>query len=446
MSDETKPTSGIDNIPRTIWWGEDETTGRPVVYMVDQTRLPLQGDILACNIADGVCLAIKTLAVRGAPALGVAGALALALWTENESEEFETVGEYLEALDAVSETVSTARPTAINLMWGVQRIRLLAHENADMPLGELKELVVQEALNMQAEDEERNRTLGRFGADLLPDKAKVLTHCNAGSLATAYFGTALGVIFTAHEDGKIEHVWVDETRPVNQGGRLTAWELRLAGVPSALIADNMAASVMKSGWVDAVIVGADRICANGDTANKIGTYGLAILAAEHDIPFYVAAPSSTIDLTLSSGDQIPIEERDPRELTGFTVAGTFEPDSPEASRAFDALTKDGAYEMPMARGHQMTLHRKGGGYSFDAWFKVTPPGIEVYNPAFDVTPSNYITAIITERGVIRPEPDFETAISLATMGSGAIHEIGMRREVRELLEDDPIFGADVDLL
>ncbi len=426
----------IENIPRTIWWGEDEITGRPVVFMIDQTRLPLQGDILACNMAEGVCIAIETLAVRGAPALGVAAALALALWTENETEGIETVDEYLEELDKVSEKVSSARPTAVNLMWGAQRIRLFAHDNADRPLGELKELVVQEALNMQSEDEARNRTLGRFGADLLPEKAKVLTHCNAGSLATAYFGTALGVIFTAHEDGKIEHVWVDETRPVNQGGRLTAWELRLAGVPSALIADNMAASVMKNGWVDAVIVGADRICANGDTANKIGTYGLAILAAEHDIPFYVAAPSSTIDLTLSSGDQIPIEERDPRELTGFTVAGTFEPDSPEASRAFDLLTQNGSYNLPMARGHEMAIHRKGGGYSFDAWFKMTPPGIEVYNPAFDVTPSGYITAFITENGVIYPEPDFETAIALSTLGGNSIHELGMRREVAELRAEE----------
>jgi len=436
MAEESTPKAGIENIPRTIWWDADETTGRPAVFLIDQTRLPLQGDILQCNVAEGVCVAIGTLAVRGAPALGVAAALALALWSENETEGIDTVDEYLEALDEVSQKVSSARPTAINLMWGAQRIRLLAHDNADLPLAELKELVLQEALNMQSEDEERNRTLGRYGADLLPEKAKVLTHCNAGSLATAYFGTALGVIFTAHEDGKIEHVWVDETRPVNQGGRLTAWELRLANIPSALIADNMAASVMKSGWVDAVIVGADRICANGDTANKIGTYGLAILAAEHNIPFYVAAPTSSIDLTLSTGDQIPIEERDPRELTGFTVGGTFEPDSPEATRAFDLLTESGSYDVPLARGHEMTIHRKGGGYSFDAWFKITPPGIEVYNPAFDVTPANYITAFITEAGVVYPDPDFETAIALATMGSNSIHEIGMRREIAEILASE----------
>jgi len=416
---------GIENIPRTIWWGTDVATGSPVVYLIDQTRLPLQGDVLACNRAEGVCTAIKSLAVRGAPALGVAAGLALALWTENETEGIETVDEYLAGLDGVTELVTATRPTAVNLFWGAERVRRVAHDNADMPLPELKALVVQEARNMEAEDEQRNRAIGRFGAELIPQDAKLLTHCNAGSLATAYFGTALGVIFTAAEQGKVAHVWVDETRPVNQGGRLTAWELKLAEIPSALIADNMAASVMKNGWVDAVIVGADRICANGDTANKIGTYGLAVLAKEHGIPFYVAAPTSTVDLTMGSGEQIVIEERDPRELTGFTVSGTFEPGSKDAARAFDLLTDNGAYEMPLAKGHQMTVQRKGGGYSFDAWFKITPPGIEVYNPAFDVTPAKYITAFITERGVVRPTPDYETALALTCMGSGGLHEIGI---------------------
>ncbi len=413
----------MSDIPRTLYWGEDASTGRPAVFILDQTRLPLQGDVLQCNLSEGVCIAIGTLAVRGAPALGVAAALALALWTENETEGIESVGQLLTGIDAVAEKVTSTRPTAVNLFWGAERIRHLAHDNSDLPLEDLKALVVQEALNMQAEDEARNRQIGRFGADLLPQEAKILTHCNAGSLATVYFGTALGVIFTAHEEGKIAHVWVDETRPVNQGGRLTAWELRAAGVPSALIADNMAASVMKNGWVDAVIVGADRICANGDTANKIGTYGLAVLAKEHGIPFYVAAPSSTVDLTLSDGSQIEIEERDPRELTGFTVAGTFEPDSPDASRAWDLLTNDGSYRLPLAKGHEMLIQRKGGGYSFDAWFKMTPPGVEVYNPAFDVTPAKYITAIITERGVVRP--DYETGLALNCMGSGGLHEIGL---------------------
>ena len=415
----------IENIPRTIWWGEDEASGRPAVFLVDQTRLPLQGDILMCNVAEGVCTAIKSMAVRGAPALGVAAALALALWTENETEGIETAENYVAGLSDVADEIMATRPTAVNLFWGAERVRRAAFDNIDLPLEQLKELVVQEALNMQAEDEERNRRIGKHGADLLPEHAKVLTHCNAGSLATAYFGTALGVVFTAHEQGKIEHVWVDETRPVNQGGRLTAWELKMAGIPSMLIADNMAGFVMKNGWVDAVIVGADRIAANGDTANKIGTYSLAVLAAEHDIPFYVAAPTSTVDLTIGSGDEIVIEQRDPRELLGFTVSGTFEPSSPEAARAFDALTKEGAYDMNLTKGHEMVIERKGGGYSFDAWFRTTPPDIEVFNPAFDVTPGTYISGIITERGVIRPEPDFETALAIMCMRSGGLHELGI---------------------
>ena len=414
----------IENIPRTIWWAEDETTERSAVFLIDQTRLPLQGDILACSVAEGVCLAIKSLAVRGAPALGVAAALALALWTENETEGIESVEAYIEGLEKTADMVASSRPTAVNLMWGAGRIVRTAHANADLPLDELKKLIVQEALNIEAEDEERNRAIGAYGAELLPDEAKLLTHCNAGSLATAYFGTALGVIFTAQEQGKVSHVWVDETRPVNQGGRLTTWELKLAGVPSALIADNMAGFVMKQGWVDAVIVGADRIAANGDTANKIGTYTLAVLAKQHGIPFYVAAPTSTVDLTIGSGDDIVIEERDPRELTGFTVSGTFTPDSPEAVRAFDTLTAEGSYDMQLQKGHQMTIERKGGGYSFDAWFKITPPGTEVFNPAFDVTPGEFVSAFITERGVVRPGPDgYASALGLICMGAGGVNEL-----------------------
>jgi methylthioribose-1-phosphate isomerase len=415
----------VADIPRTIWWGNDESTGRPAVFLIDQTRLPLQGDVLMCNVAEGVCTAIRSMAVRGAPALGVAAALALALWTENESEGIETPENYVAALADVADEVMATRPTAVNLFWGAERIKRLASDNMDLPLKELKQLVVQEALNMQAEDEERNRLIGKHGAALLGEESKVLTHCNAGSLATAYFGTALGVIFTAHEQGKIAHVWVDETRPVNQGGRLTAWELRTAGIPSALIADNMAAFVMKQGWVDAIIVGADRIAANGDTANKIGTYGLAVLAKHHDIPFYVAAPTSTVDLTIGSGTKITIEQRDPRELEGFTVSGTFEPETPDATRAFDALTAEGPYDMKLAKGHQMMIERKGGGYAFDAWFRITPPDVNVFNPAFDVTPGELITAFITERGVVLPQPDFETALALRCMMSGGLHEIGI---------------------
>lgn len=415
----------VENIPRTIWWGVDEASNQPAVFLIDQTRLPLQGDVLRCASAEGVCTAIKTLAVRGAPALGVAAALALALWTANETDGIEATEEYVAGLDEVAAVVMSTRPTAVNLFWGAERIKRLAMDNMDLSLDALKELVIAEALNMQAEDEERNRAIGKFGAELLGEESKILTHCNAGSLATAFFGTALGVIFTAHEQGKIAHVWVDETRPVNQGGRLTAWELKMAGVPSALIADNMAAFVMGRGLVDAIIVGADRIAANGDTANKIGTYGLAVLAKHHGIPFYVAAPTSTVDLTISSGEQIVIEQRDPRELEGFTVSGTFEPESPEATRAFDQLTAEGPYSMNLGKGHEMLIDRKGGGYTFDAWLRMTPPGVQVFNPAFDITPNALITAFITERGVFRPEPDFETALALGCMMSGGLHEIGI---------------------
>ena len=415
MTDENTPTSGVDNIPRTIWWGEDEVTGKPAVFLIDQTRLPLQGDVLMCNVAEGVCLAIQAMGVRGAPALGVAAALALALWTENEAGDIENIEDYVAGLSEVALAVESTRPTAVNLAWGAERIRRVAMDNMDMPLDELKALVVQEARNIEAEDEKRNRMIGEHGAALLPDEAKILTHCNAGSLATAYFGTALGVVFTAHEQGKIAHVWVDETRPVNQGGRLTTWELGLAGIPFALIADSMAGFVMSKGWVDAIIVGADRIAANGDTANKIGTYALAVLAKHHGIPFYVAAPTSTVDLTISTGEDIVIEERDPREMMGFTVSGTFEPDSSDANRAFDLLTK----------GHRMEIERKGGGYSFDGWFRITPPNVQVFNPAFDITPGELITAIITERGPIRPEPDFETTLALMCMMSGGMHELSI---------------------
>lgn len=405
----------INDIPRTIWWEDGK------VVLVDQSRLPLQGDLLACNTYEGVCRAIAGMAVRGAPALGVAAALAVALWATTEGAEIDDQDQFLGALDRVADEIAATRPTAVNLAWGAERMKRFARDNADVGLAELRDLIVQEALAVRAEDEERNRALGAHGAELLEPGSRVLTHCNAGSLATAYFGTALGVIFTAAEQGKIEGVWVDETRPVLQGARLTAWELKLAGIPFKLITDNMAASVMRAGWVDAVIVGADRIAANGDVANKIGTYGLAVLCKEHGIPFYVAAPTSTVDLTLASGDEIVIEERDPREVTGVTVAGVIEPDSPAASRAFDVLTADGPYQVPLQKGHQLQIDRKGAAYKFDGWFRIAPPGIEVYNPAFDVTPAEYVTAIITERGVARAP--YAESLAGACCGSGAIHEL-----------------------
>ncbi|MDO8964215.1 MAG: S-methyl-5-thioribose-1-phosphate isomerase, partial [Coriobacteriia bacterium] len=236
------------------------------------------------------------------------------------------------------------------------------------------------------------------------------------------FGTALGVIFTAHEQGKVSGVWVDETRPVLQGARLTAWELRMAGVPFRLITDNMAASVMRNGWVDAVVVGADRIAANGDTANKIGTYGLAVLCKEHGIPFYVAAPTSTVDLTLASGDDIIIEERDPREVLGFSFAGVIEPQTADEIKALDALTATGPWAVPIARGHAMEIARKGGAYRLDGWARIAPPDVEVYNPAFDVTPAAYITGIITECGVAAP--DYAESLAGVCEGTGSIHELG----------------------
>lgn len=407
--------ANVENLPRTIWWEDDS------VRMVDQSRLPLVGDVLVCNMYEGLCTAISGLAVRGAPALGVAAALGVALWVRNQSADYADVDTFLAGLDDVAEEIAGARPTAVNLRWGAERMKAIAHANADMPLAELKDLLVQESLNILEEDEARNREIGRLGAELLAGDTKVLTHCNAGSLATAYFGTALGVIFTAHEQGKIANVWVDETRPVLQGARLTAWELILAGVPCALISDNMAASVMGAGLVDAVIVGADRIAANGDVVNKIGTYGLAILAHEHGIPFYVAAPTSTVDLTMPDGKSVEIEQRDPHEVSGVTVSGTIEAQTPEEAQALEALTAGGVWRVGVQRGHQLEIVRKGEAYGFDGWFGIAPPNVPVYNPAFDMTPARYVTAIITERGVAKP--DFAESLASVTAGSGAIHEM-----------------------
>jgi len=387
----------VDNLPRTIWWENG------AVRLIDQTRLPLQGDMLVCNTYEGVIIAIQSLAVRGAPAIGIAGALALALWSEVEGRFMEAGEAYFGRCAEVCEEVATARPTAVNLSWGVRQIGELVQANRDKTPVELHELIVARANQMAEEDEAINRKMAANGAELFGEGTKFLTHCNTGSLATVFYGTALGVIFTAAEQGKVEHVWVDETRPVNQGSRLTAWELLQVGIPSALITDSMAATVMAKGWVDAVILGADRICANGDVANKIGTYGLSVLAKEHGIPFYVTAPSSTFDLELACGEDIEIEERDAREIEGVTVSGTFDPGDDKMSRIFDQLTAEGSCELPMSKGHHMSINRKGGGYSFDAWFRTTPPQVLSYNPAFDVTPAVNVTAYITERGVIHNE-------------------------------------------
>ncbi|MCL2491175.1 MAG: S-methyl-5-thioribose-1-phosphate isomerase [Coriobacteriia bacterium] len=393
----------VENLPRTIWWENGAT------HLIDQTRLPLQGDILVCNTYEGLISAIKSLAVRGAPALGVAGAYAMALWSQVEGRLMEDREKYLSRFTEVASEVSQARPTAINLPWGVAKIAELIEEHPDRTPVQLHELIVERANEMAQEDEAANRAMGANGAELFDGPTKFLTHCNTGSLATVFFGTALGVIFTAHDQGKVEHVWVDETRPLNQGGRLTAWELLQVGIPSALIADDMAADVMAKGWVDAVILGADRICADGDVVNKIGTYGLSVLAKEHNIPFYVTAPSSTFDLTLERGSDVEIEERDSREIEGVTISGKFDPSDDRTARALDALTAEGPCDLPMSKGHHMTLDRKGGGYSFDAWFRTTPPQVMVFNPAFDVTPAANVTAYITELGVIHNETKDPTA-------------------------------------
>jgi methylthioribose-1-phosphate isomerase len=298
--------------------------------MIDQRRLPGELVLLEASTVDQLCAAIRDLAVRGAPALGVAGAMGMALAAEAGLD-----------LDAAAATICATRPTAVNLAWGVARGRAASDP-------------VAEARAVATEDVERNRRLGAHGAILVPIDGRVLTHCNAGALACAGYGTALGVIRAAHEQGRTPTVWVDETRPVLQGARLTAWELDRLGIPATLVADGMAAGLMAAGEVDCVVVGADRIAANGDVANKVGTYGLAVLAAYHRVPFYVAAPTSTVDLDCPSGDHIPIEQRPAEELT-------------------------------MMAGH-----------------RIAPPGMAVDNRAFDVTPAALVTAIVTEEGIARP--------------------------------------------
>jgi methylthioribose-1-phosphate isomerase len=323
------------------------------LLLLDQTRLPSDVVFLECRDVDTVWEAIKTLRVRGAPAIGIAGAYGLCLGLRSEDSMSED--QWFARLNAVADRMITSRPTAVNLAWAVRRVRDVALAlRGGGSLEEIEAAMLAEARAIEDEDREMCRSIGRHGASLLANCDNVLTHCNAGGLATSEYGTALAVIFSAVEAGKRLHVWVDETRPLLQGSRLTAWELVQQGISATLICDSMAAQVMREGRVQAVVVGADRIAANGDTANKIGTYGLAQLAAAHGIPFYVAAPTSTFDLSLASGDAIPIEQRDAREITH--VFG-----SPTA-----------------------------------------PAGVAVYNPAFDVTPARLIRAIVCERGVISP--------------------------------------------
>jgi len=331
----------------TIEW-EGDINGR--IKLIDQTLLPLELKYVYCEDIKSIWHAIKTLMIRGAPAIGIAGTMGIVLGIKNINTS--DINTFLNELKRVKDYLGSSRPTAVNLFWGLARMERVASENKNKPVKEIKDILLKEAIKIQNEDKEICRKIGENGVALIKDGNGVLTHCNAGGLATADYGTALAVMFKAKEQGKRFKVFSDETRPLLQGARLTAWELIHAGIDVTLICDNMAAHVMKLGKIQCVIVGADRIAANGDTANKIGTYGVSILAKEHGIPFYVAAPVSTFDLNIKSGNEIPIEERSPEEVTsGFGK-------------------------------------------------RTAPEGVKVFNPAFDVTPAKNITAIITERGVI----------------------------------------------
>lgn len=328
---------------RPVIWKDDR------VEMIDQRRLPTEEIWNSYRDADGVAEAIKTMVVRGAPAIGISAAYGLAL----EALKYEgSVDSLIERLKEKSAILDATRPTAVNLKWALERMLRHAEEFRSGELEVVRTALVSEAREIAAEDERMCQSIGDNGAALIPPGSKVLTHCNAGALATGDYGTALGVIRSARN--KIAHVWVDETRPFLQGARLTAWELMKEEIPCRLICDNMAAHFMQRGEVNAVVVGADRITSIGAVANKIGTYNLAVLCRFHEIPFYVAAPYSTVDLKLREGSQIPIEERDRREVTHVGAS------------------------------------------------QVAPDGVPVSNPAFDVTPPELVTAIITERGVVHP--------------------------------------------
>ena len=330
---------------------------------IDQTRLPTEEVYVTCRTYQEVATAIRDMVVRGAPAIGVAAAMGIALGMEQSSAK--DVNGLRRDLEQISKTIGETRPTAVNLFWAIRRMKEKFESVSRRSVDEIKSTLVHEAQQMHVEDIAANEAMGRHGAALMPASGGVLTHCNAGGLATCGYGTALGVIRSAVASGKQIHVYADETRPFLQGSRLTAWELMKDGIPTTVIADNMAGAIMKQGKISAVIVGADRIAANGDVANKIGTYTVAVLAKEHGIPFYVAAPWSTVDMNTPSGEHIPIEQRSPKEIT----------------------------------------HHAGR--------QVTPDGVRVENPAFDVTPSRYVSAIITERGIAR-EPFAESLRELAS--------------------------------
>ena len=333
------------------WIGDNEDG---YLEMIDQRRLPDEEVWLVMNDVEDVANGISEMVIRGAPAIGIAAAYGVAIGVRNALRNDDAREEKLDArVDAILDRLEDTRPTAVNLRWALRRMRKVYEQNADVASDALVERLFEEAREIYDEDRANNLRMAEYGADLLPDHANVLTHCNTGGLATGGFGTALGVIRAGREHGKLEHVWVDETRPYLQGARLTTWECLKDDIPATLITDSMAAHFMSEGKVDAVVVGTDRVVANGDIANKIGTYALAVLCDAHDIPFYVAAPVSTIDLETPSGDEIPIEERSSDEVT--QVGET----------------------------------------------RISPEQIDVAHPAFDVTPARYIDAIVTEYGVVR---------------------------------------------
>jgi len=331
----------------TIKWEDNK------VIMIDQRKLPLEEVYVECFDYEELAQAIEKMIIRGAPAIGVAAAFGVALGVQ----QIKNHASLHEEFDRIYLRLEKTRPTARNLFWALERMRSVFLENKMLELSSLQQVLVKEALNIEKKDLETNKKMGAWGRELIGDGDSILTHCNAGALATAGYGTALGVIRAAFKEGKSLKVYADETRPVLQGARLTCWELDKDNIPVVLIADNMAGSLMQKGSISLVITGADRIALNGDTANKIGTYMTAVLAQEHGLPFYVAAPLSTIDFEISDGSQIPIEERDPQEVREIG-------------------------------GHLITL-----------------PQIEVCNPAFDVTPAKFISAIITEAGIARPPFD-----------------------------------------
>ena len=321
------------------------------VRFIDQTKLPTEETYVTCKTYTQVADVIRNMVVRGAPAIGVAAAMGIALGVKNSKAE--NSGDLKHDFDQICDVIGKTRPTAVNLFWAIKRMRDKFEMLRVRPLPQIRQALVEEAQRMHAEDIAANQAMGRHGATLMPASGGVLTHCNAGALATCGYGTALGVIRAAVEQGKTIHVYADETRPFLQGSRLTAWELMKDGIPTTVISDNMAGAMMNQGKINAIVVGADRIAANGDVANKIGTYSVAVLAREHGIPFYVAAPLSTVDFETPDGSGIPIEQRDGKEVTHIA-------------------------------GRQMV-----------------PDGVEVENPAFDVTPAKYVTAIVTEKGIAR---------------------------------------------